>query len=580
VDGPTGEPDSALAIKDSKDLVHKKLSKHKYNEFVKQQEMNILAKELLIDLKSDPPICLNFLGLICASYLKVGWKKELHPDGTLFYAQKTRGELSKVHPEIDKIKRFYNEFLNHVTGSTNRTILPRSLLERTFGTKFTNTTAIYASFFEGDIEADMTALFDSIKEGVVEKSETEIAMLTEGMLKDAKGWYEEEFGYDYKTLRELFDEDWSWQVLNFESLKDNLSLFNIKESDSHLVWIIRMYEHLPIHVDWLSYYDEKMERTCYRHKTTLIGTRLKPAYHYVLDLIQRYQEHIFETSTKASCAERNHTFTDKFGREVKVQNNILFNIEELDLGVDAAELEKDRERRKAQNISRHPFMGKYEKFYLNPNLKDQHLFDVCDQLDIDLGDIGQVHLMGFINNYIMTNPNSVKWHYRIPTDEGNLPYWINHDIKKVSLVYPMLDDLRIRLDDYQEDLKKKMETQRQMKDTGTFRDMLGVADNNGLNEFLNEHRKPFIMNYFVGKLAYDEAMYKFHKNSETTSHFGPRGGTDSLNSTKQNMAKRMMDKTANIGAPTMELITGRKYSLKEFTKKLLPGFSRKEVLDF
>jgi hypothetical protein len=225
-------------------------------------------------------------------------------------------------------------------------------------------------------------------------------------------------------------------------------------------------------------------------------------------------------------------------------------------------------------------MGKYEKFYLNPNFKDQHLFDVCDQLDIDLGDIGQVHLMGFINNYIMTNPNSVKWHYRIPTDEGNLPYWINHDIKKVSLVYPMLDDLRIRLDDYQEDLKKKMETQRQMKDTGTFRDMLGVADNNGLNEFLNEHRKPFIMNYFVGKLAYDEAMYKFHKNSETSSHFGPRGGTDSLNSTKQNMAKRMMDKTANIGAPTMELITGRKYSLKEFTKKLLPGFSRKEVLDF
>lgn len=210
--GPTLEPDEALATKEDKDLVHKKLSKHKYNEFVRRQEMNILAKELLIDLKSDPPICLNFLGLICASYLKVGWKKELHPDGTLFYAQKTRGELSKVHPEIDKIKRFYNEFLNHMTGSTNRTILPRSLLERTFGTKFTNTTAIYASFFEGDIEADMTALFDSIKEGFSEKSETEIAILTEGMLKDAKGWYEEEFGYDYKTLRELFDGDWGYQV--------------------------------------------------------------------------------------------------------------------------------------------------------------------------------------------------------------------------------------------------------------------------------------------------------------------------------------------------------------------------------
>jgi hypothetical protein len=341
-----------------------------------------------------------------------------------------------------------------------------------------------------------------------------------------------------------------------------------------------MYEHLPNHVDWLSYYDEEMECTCYRHKTTLIGTRLKPAYHYVLDLIQKYQEHIFETSTKASYAEKNHTFTDKFGREVKVQNNILFNIEDLDFGVDAAELEKDRERRKAQNISRHPFMGKYEKFYLNPNFKDQHLFDVCDQLDIDLGDIGQVHLLGFINNYIITNPNSVKWHYRIPTDEGNLPYWINHDIKKVSLVYPMLDDLQIRLDEHQEVLKKKMETQRKMKETGTFRDMLGVADNKGLNEFLNEHRKPLIMNYFVGKLAYDEAMYKFHRNSETTSHFGPRGGTDSLNSTKHNMAKKMMDKKVNIGAPTMELITGRKYSLKEFTKTLLPGFSRKEVLDF
>jgi hypothetical protein len=85
-------------------------------------------------------------------------------------------------------------------------------LERTFGTKFTNTTAIYASFFEGDIEADMKALFDSIKESVIEKSETEIAMLTEGMLKDAKDWYEEEFGYDYKTLRELFDGDWCYQV--------------------------------------------------------------------------------------------------------------------------------------------------------------------------------------------------------------------------------------------------------------------------------------------------------------------------------------------------------------------------------
>ena len=53
-------PDDESVLNDQS-MVYKKISKQKYYEFVKTQELESIAKEMMIDLQSDPQISINFL---------------------------------------------------------------------------------------------------------------------------------------------------------------------------------------------------------------------------------------------------------------------------------------------------------------------------------------------------------------------------------------------------------------------------------------------------------------------------------------------------------------------------------------
>ena len=174
--------------------------------------------------------------------------------------------------------------------------------------------------------------------------------------------------------------------------------------------------------------------------------------------------------------------------------------------------------------------------------------------------------MGFIDDYIASNKNSGKWLYRIPSEQNKLPFWINHDVKKVSLIYPMLDGLKVKLEAHKKELGEKIKTGPILKDTEIFCKMLKIDNKDKLAGLLNKNRVNFVSKFMCGKLLHDEASYKYYKKNENASMF-----IENLRLEKESRSK---------GPPSMLNVIGQSYNMKAFSSKLTKGFSRKEVMDF
>ena len=274
--------------------------------------------------------------------------------------------MTKTHPEIRKIKQYYNDFLFSVSSKKDTIILPDSVLEKQFGERAQSNVQTMCSFFENEILDQMKTLIKSIDLLPNSKSDEEKYVECDNSLKEAVKAYGIEFGWDYKILKEIFEANYTYQRLDLWNLRANLELLGIKETDSHLVWIARMYEFLPLHKDWISYYDNVKGMYCYRHKLSLSGTNIRPCFYYIEELISITQLQIAESKTKDALKEYNHSFRDKLGREIKIANNTIFDYQKESQSIDEKDgpnAEKDKLVSKMQKITRNPFMSKYEKYY-------------------------------------------------------------------------------------------------------------------------------------------------------------------------------------------------------------------------
>lgn len=203
---------SELHTNDERSNLLKKIGRFKFLEAVRNKEWKMLAEELQIDPINDPPIFSNFLNLVTNAKVPIGWKRELYPDGSLFYQETGKGVSHSVHPEINRIKRLHNDFLFDLTNQKETAILPRYKLEKMFGAMTKSPNMIYANFFEGDVEKDMHELISVLNSQTQTKSEYEREFECDELLKQAAEFYIKQFGLDHKALRDVFDKLKPYQV--------------------------------------------------------------------------------------------------------------------------------------------------------------------------------------------------------------------------------------------------------------------------------------------------------------------------------------------------------------------------------
>lgn len=71
------------------------------------------------------------------------------------------------------------------------------------------------------------------------------------------------------------------------------------------------------------------------------------------------------------------------------------------------------------------------------------------QLDIDRDK--DFHLLMVIEDFIRNQHKSSKWIFRTKPDGVN--YWINSEIEEVSFEYPLLQELREKIDEFNKELQ-------------------------------------------------------------------------------------------------------------------------------
>lgn len=133
---------------------------------------------------------------------------------------------------------------------------------------------------------------------------------------------------------------------------------------------------------------------------------------------------------------------------------------------------------------------------------------ICKQLNIDYNDISQCHILYFIFNFVAEKVKKSQWIFRNPSN-GDC-YWINHAYKRISSTYPYIEELSIKVKEFNEKMlfqSSQAYAPENFKNLSKLKRILSLKTESEIINLLESQRSRFTAKYNEVKLQYYVELY-------------------------------------------------------------------------
>jgi len=474
----------------------------------KENEVQSLARQIGIDYETEKEKYLWFLAQVVNLDLPPGWMREEDPDGAIYYHNPGENLTTQKHPMIAKFRSLFNEILeNEMLGKTKILALREKVqkLEQQEkesqiqsqpakkqyaplkNEKFKKVraaasiialTAALGNKVKGESNAEkLKALpeqpqeivdterakerFDKVKE-LLEKrrnnyeskvNEVDNLVRTEEILNICKQHYIEKYGLYHKEAPPSITQVESYDMVDPTGMIEAARLFNVKSTQAYLFWILRAYCGLPLPEYWSKVFDTNLHREIYYNSCYDVKISVRPCYFYVLELVNYVKHEVIRDKESFLNFSNKMSLCDKLGRQYDV--DLASMIKDL---IEKPNSERKNyftyhQKKEVNKEDAQKIVKKRKKEELNPNFSDAHLFEIANQLGLDLN--SELHLLMVIEEFVRKREGTERWFFRQVPDGP--AFWVNHEQQKAVNRYPYLKELKKEIDDAKKNFANNLE---------------------------------------------------------------------------------------------------------------------------
>jgi len=502
-----------------------------YNAIIKKLEIASLCKELGVDYELEYEKYGYFIETAINARLPPNWTKELQMSKELVYFNLKDGTFTYDHPCLPTIKELMKNEFRKMTRQFGKQVAIASVDE----TDYTNKTE---KLFEKRIMSDMT-MYQIGKFMIKGEDETRITK-QEHLIANLISIYQQTYGYDLDSLKRELTRMRPLKAVNHLDVSRALNILNIMPDQAFLVWIARFYVSLPLPEGWEEK-DDNTQEECFMNIYTYEMIKVRPCFYYIVRLISEAKNKgdLSEKIGRTWMIDKKHVFEDTFSRPYSISNEHLFGLSDaIDSGLNIQKardlignlikkrMETIIQKKKDKELN-DPFIEKVDKFIKNPDIRDEHLVFVARQVGVDPNSMEDCHLLFFISNFIVEKLRYSNWSFRFPRDSDC--YWINHTYKKISSIYPFLEELKVALKEHRDRIEfrsSRATNPAAFKNLSRLKRALNIRSTEELISTIQQTRTDLVSLYNDTKITFNTELYntlksrlKARLSSHRTSQF-------------------------------------------------------------
>lgn len=122
-------------------------------------------------------------------------------------------------------------------------------------------------------------------------------------------------------------------------------------------------------------------------------------------------------------------------------------------------------------------------------MNDKHVLLICEQIGLEYNSLENAHLLFFIFNFALKKSRETHWSFRFP-NKGEY-YWINHNLKRITAVYPFIEELHDELEEHREKIEFRSFNNK-FKNLENYRKITNSKNNKEAIEKVAQFRQGFV----------------------------------------------------------------------------------------